>query len=143
MYSRPSINFEMQAYASGLVHAYAMEVAIVAQRVAKPKSWGTLYWMLNDAWPAISWSSIDYYGRWKAVQYLAKRCYRDIILFYHYRSNKIVALNDKLYPIKANYLVEIILFNGTVLFKEDGSIELKQNEKRNLFDLENVIFNGH
>lgn len=95
----------MEAYSSGLVHAYAMEIAIRAQRSSKPRSMGTLYWMLNDAWPAVSWSSIDYYGRWKAVQYYAKKLYKDIILLYHGHKNKIVAINDKLVPIKANYII--------------------------------------
>ena len=89
-----------------------MEIAIRAQRISKPKSWGTLYWMLNDAWPSISWSSIDYYGRWKAVQYYAKKLYKDVILFYHPHSNRFVVVNDKLVPIKANYYIEVMTFGG-------------------------------
>ena len=41
---------------------------------------GSLYWQLNDAWPAVSWSSIDYYGEWKGLQYEAKRAFAPIIL---------------------------------------------------------------
>lgn len=93
-----------------------MEIAIRAQRIAKPKSYGTLYWMLNDAWPAISWSSIDYYGRWKAVQYYAKNLYKDIILFYHPAKNNFVAVNDKLYTVKANYRIEVMMFSGKVIY---------------------------
>ena len=109
-YAKQSVDFEMEVYSSGLVHAYAMELAIRAQRIAKPKTWGTLYWMFNDAWPAISWASIDYYGRWKAVQYSAKRYYKDIVLYYHPHTSKFVAINDKLFPIKTNYLIEVLTF---------------------------------
>ena len=36
---------------------------------------GTLYWQINDNWPVASWSSIDYFGRWKALHYMAKKFY--------------------------------------------------------------------
>jgi beta-mannosidase len=45
------------------------------QRVA-----GTLYWQLNDCWPVASWSSLDYFGRWKALHYAARRFYAPILL---------------------------------------------------------------
>lgn len=39
---------------------------------------GTLYWQLNDNWPVASWASIDYYGRWKALHYMAARFYAPV-----------------------------------------------------------------
>ncbi len=41
---------------------------------------GTLYWQLNDCWPVASWSSLDYFGRWKALHYAARRFYRPVML---------------------------------------------------------------
>ena len=41
---------------------------------------GAIYWQLNDCWPVISWSSIDYYGRWKALHYYAKRFFAPVML---------------------------------------------------------------
>ena len=41
---------------------------------------GSLYWQLNDIWPVTSWASIDYYGRFKALQYEAKRFYSPVLL---------------------------------------------------------------
>lgn len=92
-YLNKSKDFENEAYLSGVLQAYAIEVAIRAQRTSKPKSYGTLYWQMNDAWPAISWSAIDYYGRWKPLQYMAKRTYPDIAAF-GLNNGTIVAIND-------------------------------------------------
>ena len=82
---------------SGLVQAYGLEIAITGQRTAKPKSWGTLYWQFNDAWPAISWSSIDYYGRWKPLQFMAKRLYPNLAIFC--KDGQVIAVNDFLYEV--------------------------------------------
>lgn len=41
---------------------------------------GTIVWQLNDCWPVASWSSIDYYGRWKALHYYEKRCFAPILI---------------------------------------------------------------
>jgi len=41
---------------------------------------GSLYWQLNDCWPVASWASIDYYGRWKALQFYAKKFYADLTI---------------------------------------------------------------
>jgi beta-mannosidase len=44
---------------------------------------GVVYWQLNDCWPVASWSSIDYYFRWKALHYYAKRFFRPLLISCH------------------------------------------------------------
>jgi beta-mannosidase len=39
---------------------------------------GAIYWQLNDCWPVASWASIDYYGRWKALHYGARRFFAPV-----------------------------------------------------------------
>lgn len=85
------------------MQAYAIEIAIKAQRTAKPASHGTLYWQFNDAWPAISWSSIDYFGRWKPLQYMAKRLFPDVAIFT--QNNKVIVVNDKLTDVNTSALI--------------------------------------
>ena len=41
---------------------------------------GAIYWQLNDCWPVASWASIDYFGRWKALHYYAKRFFAPLLL---------------------------------------------------------------
>jgi beta-mannosidase len=65
----------LYAYASQLLQLRAMETAIEAHRNAMPYCMGTLFWQLNDVWPAISWSAIDHFGRPKALYYGLKRLY--------------------------------------------------------------------
>lgn len=116
-YMPKSKNFENEVYLSGLVQAYAIELAIIAQRSAKPKSYGTLYWQFNDAWPAISWAAVDYYGRWKPLQYMAKRTYPNVVAFT--TSNySVVAINDNLDKVEAALTVQIMSFDGNVLFEK-------------------------
>lgn len=53
--------------------AMAIQTAVDAWRAEQPRCMGTLFWQLNDNWPVASWSSIEYGGKWKPLQYLAKR----------------------------------------------------------------------
>ena len=68
------------SYYSQLSQAYGIGMAIEAQRAAKPRSMGSLYWQLNDAWPVISWSSIDYFGNKKALQWKLMDLYAPILI---------------------------------------------------------------
>src|SRR6185369_17914896 len=77
---KPVNDIKNFVYLSQLVQADAMKIAIEAHRRAKPYCMGTLYWQMNDCWPATSWSTIDYYGNRKASYYQAKRSYKEIIL---------------------------------------------------------------
>lgn len=67
-------------YVSQLLQARGMQIAIEAHRRAKPYNMGTLYWQLNDCWPVISWSSIDYLGSWKALHYQVKRSFENQVI---------------------------------------------------------------
>ena len=69
-----------KVYYSQLSQAYGIGLAIEAQRAAKPRCMGTLYWQLNDAWPVISWSSIDYAGNKKILHENLAELYAPILI---------------------------------------------------------------
>ena len=58
--------------------AMAIQTAVDAWRGEQPRCMGTLFWQINDNWPVASWSSIEYGGKWKPLQYLAKRFYEPV-----------------------------------------------------------------
>jgi beta-mannosidase len=61
-------------YVSQLLQAWGTGYGIFCH-ILDPRCDGTLYWQLNDCWPVASWSSIDFYGNWKALHYRAKDLY--------------------------------------------------------------------
>jgi len=72
--------FEHQVILSQITQAEAIEYGVEywRQNRSEYRCMGSLYWQLNDCWPVASWSSLDYYGRWKALHYFAKRFYQPL-----------------------------------------------------------------
>lgn len=73
-------NFDMTLYASQLLQAEAMRYGVEHFRRNRGRCMGCVIWQLNDCWPGASWSMIDYFGRWKAAQYYAKRFFAPLMI---------------------------------------------------------------
>lgn len=71
-------SFECLTILSQLAHSLCVRYAAEHLRRIQPHCMGVLYWQINDIWPAVSWSSIDCYGRWKALHYEARRFFAPI-----------------------------------------------------------------
>ncbi len=78
-YGEPK-DFESFTYMSQLMQADAMRIAMESHRRQMPRCMGSLIWQHNDCWPVASWSSIDYYGTWKAQQYAIRRAFEDVLI---------------------------------------------------------------
>lgn len=72
--------FEDFVYVGLVLQGQGMRHGFEAHRRNRPYCMGTLYWQLNDSWPVVSWSSIDYYGNWKALHYQARRAFAPLIV---------------------------------------------------------------
>lgn len=120
-------NFEKQIILSQITQAEAIEYGIEHWRRNRndKRCMGALYWQLNDCWPAISWSSIDYFGRWKALQYIIKRIFKPIFPSVLESKNNVnfYVSNDLPDERMVKFKWKIVNSNGVK--KLDGSKEIK------------------
>lgn len=116
------VEFSQRTQAQGYAHA------IESHRLASPYCMGTLYWQLNDCWPVVSWSGIDYAGNWKMMQHYVKNLYKPVIAgAFLTDSTAIVvkAVSDKIIATKAYVSVQIIDINGNVLYGFEKDVLLQ------------------
>ncbi len=73
-------NFDMLVYTSQLLQGDAIRYGVEHFRRNRGECMGTVVWQLNDIWPVASWSSIDYYGRWKALHYMERRMFAPLMI---------------------------------------------------------------
>lgn len=71
-------DFESLLYVTQVLQGIAIKFGVEHWRRNRGRCMGALYWQLNDSWPVASWASIDYYGRWKALHYMAKNFYAPV-----------------------------------------------------------------
>ncbi len=79
MYLYPR-DLDTLVYASQLLQAQAMQYGVEHWRRHRGRCMGAVIWQLNDCWPVASWSSIDYFGRWKALHYSMKRFFAPVLI---------------------------------------------------------------
>ncbi|WP_438968671.1 glycosyl hydrolase 2 galactose-binding domain-containing protein [Nonlabens sp.] len=139
---------EDYVYVSQLLQAYGMSKGIQSHRRARPYNMGTLYWQLNDCWPAVSWSSIDYFGNWKALHYQVKRDFENVLISNVVENDilKTHIVNDNQETVVADFKIEIIDFKGKVIYREmiDSSVAyVKPNysEVIHSLQLKDLVFN--
>tara|TARA_B110000879_G_scaffold126586_1_gene166897 strand:- start:631 stop:3108 length:2478 start_codon:yes stop_codon:yes gene_type:complete len=136
------INVEDYIYVSQLLQAKGIVMGLEAHRRAKPINMGTLYWQLNDCWPAISWSSIDYFGNWKALQYKAKKAFENVLIssIIENDSIKTYLVNDALKNLEGTLNLKIIDFYGKEVWSDSREINVKANSSKEYysFTLDNI-----
>lgn len=80
LYYKVPAKFEDLVYVGLVLQGHGMRHGIEAHRRNRPYCMGSLFWQLNDSWPVVSWSSIDYYGNWKAMQYQSQRAFAPVLI---------------------------------------------------------------
>lgn len=122
-------NPEEYVYVSQLLQAYGITKGLEAHRRAKPYNMGTLYWQLNDCWPAVSWSSIDFFGNWKALHYKVKRAFENILISSVIENDtlKTFVINDNLKLHEGQLSIQILDFGGNVIWEDSNQIQVVSN----------------
>jgi len=122
-------NAEDYVYVSQLLQAYGIGKGIEAHRRARPYTMGSLYWQLNDCWPAVSWSSIDFFGNWKALHYQAKRSFENVLISSEIKNDtlQVYIVNDELKAHQGDVKVEVIDFEGNKLQEYSKSVLINPN----------------
>lgn len=111
-------DFVKYNYISQLLQARGMQIAIEAHRRAKPYNMGSLYWQLNDCWPVISWSSIDYLGNWKALHYQVKRSFENQVILTEEKEGNLnfYAINDGIEKFENVFVdIQVVQYNGEIV----------------------------
>lgn len=122
-YPKPRNDLEY-IYLSQLTQARGITMAIEAHRRAKPYNMGSLFWQLNDCWPAISWSSIDYFGNWKALHYKAKISFENTMISSEIKRDtmNVYLIDDSNIYYKDTINLRIIDFEGKELWNDQKLI---------------------
>lgn len=101
MYYRVPRDFKTFLYVGQVMQGDGVKMGMEAFRRDMPYCMGSIVWQLNDCWPVASWSSRDYYGRWKALHYFTKPAYADILVSPLITNGKEKATDDNTEPVAA------------------------------------------
>ncbi|MCR4440033.1 MAG: hypothetical protein QHJ34_11405 [bacterium] len=116
----PPKHFSAFLYVSQILQAEGIKRGAEHLRRLMPRCMGSLYWQIDDCWPVASWSSIDYFGRWKALHYYARRFYAQLLVSPSEEDGtlKIYVVSDKKRQSRATLAVRLMDVAGKVLFSD-------------------------
>jgi len=139
-------DFQSFLYMNHILQGDAIKTAIEAHRRDMGYCMGTLFWQHNDCWPVASWSSRDYYGRWKAQHYFTREAYRDILVSPIAKNDSlsVYIVSDKLKNTSGILTVSIInLDGGVVICTQKKKVSIHANTSSMAFSQElNTLLRG-
>lgn len=133
-YKKPR-NFQAFLYMNHVLQGDAIKTAIESHRRQMPYNMGTLFWQHNDCWPVASWASRDYYGRWKAQHYYARKAFEDILISPIQEGDdlKVYAVSDRMKGTSGKLQLQVCRFDGTVVHDWNKSVNVPANDSRTCF----------
>jgi beta-mannosidase len=115
------------AWLSQVMQAEGIQLAALHHRASRPFTMGSLYWQLNDVWPGASWSSIDWFGRPKALHFHVRRFYAPVALAALRGANgktSVSLLNDRTRAVRGTLRTRVMHLDGRLLRDERRPVEL-------------------
>lgn len=114
-------------YLTQTMQADGIALGALHHRACRPATMGSLYWQLNDVWPGASWSSIDYFGRWKALHYAARRFFAPLAVAAGRREDgttQVSLLSDRPESVAASWRIRLIDVEGKETPVAEGTATL-------------------
>ncbi len=141
-------DFRTYVYLSQLIQAEGIRIAMEGQRSKRPFNQGTMYWQLNDCYPAISWSSMDSRYRWKALQYYARRSFAPTLLSFERvdstRTAVLWGITDRRTRQQGEVSLRLMDFGGRVLWDSVMRADVEANANRELLRrADDELLGGH
>jgi beta-mannosidase len=137
-------NFPSFVYLSQVQQAEIIKIGAEHLRRQRPRTMGSLFWQLNDCWPVASWASIDYYGRWKALHYYARRFYDDVLVspFLHDGQVDVYVVSDKLQPLSGTIHARLLDFSGKVFLDQTKDVAIPAQSSAIYLSLEKAALSA-
>lgn len=154
-----TFDFADLLYVGQLMQGDAMKTAVEAHRRDKGHCWGTLIWQINDCWPVASWSTRDYYGRWKAAHYMVRHAMDDILVSpirthqclsdeelktqgnaVHPDRLEVYIVNDRRENVNGTLSVSLCTMKGEVLRSEQKTVTLPANSSLSYYSADVATF---
>ncbi|MFC4386653.1 glycoside hydrolase family 2 protein [Gracilibacillus marinus] len=138
MYYKEPKDFSAFLHISHILQAAAIRSAVEAHRKHMPYCMGTLYWQMNDCWPVASWSSMDYYGRWKALQYEMKDRFKPTVLLLDQQKDKVgcAVASDVQHDQLATMTIQLRAFDGEIVLDERVMTTIPKNTTTTIHELD-------
>ena len=131
-YFNPPKDWDSALWLSQILQGYGIKMGAEYWRQTMPKSMGCVFWQYNDCWPVVSWSSVDYYGRWKALHYMARRFYAPILVSGLENPDKgtidVFLTSDRLAPCRGTLSWQVTDLAGKSL--QEGFVECDIPERQ-------------
>lgn len=128
-------DFRQFLYVGQVLQAEGVRIAMEAHRARRPYCMGSLFWQINDCWPVASWSSIDYFGRWKALQYFARKSFAPVLVTSNLDGNAVTirVINDRLQSSAAILTLSVMDFRGNLVRSTQQDLTLRANSSEIAF----------
>lgn len=116
LYYKVPQRFDDLVYAGLVLQGQGIRHGIEAHRRHRPYCMGSLVWQLNDSWPVVSWSGIDYYGNWKAMHYQMQRAFAPLAINAYREGDDLsyYIFSDQLQAMPLRLTLELMGFDGKV-----------------------------
>ncbi|MBA7536255.1 Beta-galactosidase [subsurface metagenome] len=143
-------NVEDACRVFGMAHGQYLKERYERQRRGVPdgqideyrRSWGAAVWRLNDTWPMIYMSIIDYYLEPKIPYYYLKRACEPLLISFEHTDEKICVwvINDTPESVSDSLIVELISFDGKLMKRCSRRVDLKPSESERVIDLTHEFY---